>query len=95
MILKYNNMILGIYLIIVVVQYYICWATYRNWFWSEITSFEMIDSYSIAGMILFLPICVWIPLSPLILFGFGGDYKYITLIWRSKECIRNRRKNKI
>jgi len=40
---------------IILIQEYICWMTYINWFKNTITYCKMIESYSFIGMMLLLP----------------------------------------
>jgi len=68
-------------LIIAIVQEYVCWMTYKNWFKHEITYCKMKDSYSITGMIILLPIIVWIPIIPIVLIWYTTEKKYLTIRW--------------
>lgn len=71
---------LGIVILITaIIQEYVCWMTYINWFKHEITHCKMKDSYSIIGMILLLPSFVWIPIVPIILTCWGTNIKYLTI----------------
>jgi len=70
-------------LIISILQYYICWATYRNWFKHEITYGEMLDSYSFIGMVCMLPFIIWIPILPIALVCLVTGFEY--LIFKFKK----------
>jgi len=71
-----------IIVITAIIQEYICWMTYKNWFKNEITYCEMKDSYSIIGMIIILPIIVWIPIIPIGVIWYATDKKYLTVRWQ-------------
>ena len=66
-------------LITAIIQEYICWMTYKNWFKHEITYCKMKDSYSILGMLILLPFVIWIPLIPIAVIWYATDKKYLTL----------------
>lgn len=71
-----------IIIITAVVQEYVCWITYKNWFKNEITYCKMADSYSVIGMTLLLPIFVWIPIVPIVVIWYVTDKKYLTVRWQ-------------
>ena len=68
-------------LIISIIQEYVCWMTYKNWFDHEITYCKMKDSYSFIGMLILLPFSIWIPIVPIIVIYYATDKKYLTLKW--------------
>lgn len=69
-------------IIIALIQFYICIATYRNWFYNEITYCKITESSSFIAMIFCLPVFVWIPILPIVVMGIATGYKYITLKWK-------------
>lgn len=77
-------MILGVLIILGVIQYYICWMTYINWFNSEITYCKMRDSYSFIGMIILICI-VFIPIVPIYAIWMVTEKKYLTIKWQSNK----------
>jgi hypothetical protein len=68
-------------LIIAIIQEYICWMTYKNWFDHEITYCKMKDSYSIIGMSILLPFVIWIPIIPIVVIWYTTGKKYLTARW--------------
>ena len=74
-------MILSILIILGIIQYYICWMTYINWFNSEITYCKMRDSYSFIGMI-FLIYFVFIPIIPIYAICKATEKKYLKIKWQ-------------
>jgi len=73
---------LGIMILITaIIQEYICWMTYKNWFDNEITYCKMKDSYSIIGMLVLLPFVIWIPIIPIAVIWYATDKKYLTARW--------------
>ena len=49
-----------IILITTIIQEYICWMTYKNWFDNEIKHMKMIGSDSLIAMVWSLTLFVWI-----------------------------------
>jgi hypothetical protein len=70
-----------IILITAIIQEYICWMTYKNWFDHEITYCKMKDSYSIIGMLILLPFVIWMPIIPIAVIWYVTDKKYLTARW--------------
>lgn len=66
------------------IQYYICWMTYINWFTHEITYCKMKDSNSIYAMGLLLPLFICIPALPILMVCYVTDIKYLTIRWMFK-----------
>jgi len=67
---------------IILIQEYICWMTYINWFKNTITYCKMIESYSFIGMMLLLPILIWIPIIPIVVIYFATDKRYLTIFYK-------------
>jgi hypothetical protein len=72
------------------IQYYACWATYRNWFYNEITYCKMSESYSFIAMTCLLPILIWMPIIPIIIIVGVTEKKYLTIRWKFKKQIINK-----
>ena len=70
-----------ILLITAILQEYICWMTYKNWFNNEITYCKIKDSYSIIGMLILLPFVIWIPIIPVVVIWYATNKKYLTVRW--------------
>lgn len=68
-------------LVTAIIQGYVCWMTYKNWFSNEITYCKMKDSYSIIGMVIFLPLLIWLPIIPVVFIWYVTDKKYLTARW--------------
>jgi hypothetical protein len=71
-----------LFIISAIVQYYLCWMTYKKWFDNEITYCKMNDSHSIWGMRFLLPLFVWIPIVPIVVIAIGTEWKYLTVRWQ-------------
>ena len=76
---------IALLIILTLIQYYICWSSYRNWFYNEITTFTMKESYSIVAMVCILPIFVWVPILPIIIIIYTFGFKYLTLKWTKQK----------
>ena len=68
-------------LITAIIQEYICWMTYKKWFDNEITYCKMKDSYSAIGMLILLPLVIWIPIIPIAVIWHATGKKYLTARW--------------
>lgn len=76
-------MILNIIIIIAIIQYYICWATYLNWFRNEFKYLKLTECYSFYGTIFILPLFIWIPILPIYVISIATNKKYLTFkIWK-------------
>ena len=82
-------MIAYIIILTVIIQEYICWTTYRNWFKHEITYCKMKDSYSFIAMTAILPFIIWIPIIPVVVIWYVTDMKYLTLRWKISDNNKN------
>lgn len=76
------KLLIIILIIISVIQYYVSWMTYINWFRNKITYCKMKDSYSFSAMVWFLPFIVWIPIAPIYSVCYPDGLKYLTIKWK-------------